>query len=544
MNTATLRSLAVAALLIAGANTALAQSNVTFQVDLNAAIDNCAYVAGESVISVPGSFNDWTPGADVLTDTNGNGIFTGTFEVEDGPITYKFFGTPEARIGWENDPDRTATIEGDTTLEVVAFNKTFGDFCVAEDYEIVFEVDMSVQVLSGAFDPETDKVWVAGELFNWGPGPDDTEMFLDPFNEDPYIYTAAITREVAVPSSNPYKFIMEDADGQVGWEGGADRIFHVTGDEPDNTIIVPRRYFNDVGPGDILTEETVIRIEVDLRPAYYFLMDNGVLPVDTQTGEQPTSIDGLFVNGPIGHRAVEVTGAEWATWGPDGLGQITSRQFFDDGDQGGDVTAGDTLYTRTYTYPAGTARTLIGKFGINGYDNEAGFGADHHMNIPEGASVVNIVFGCVRRADGTFTATNGPIFGEAGGSGDFSDAYAEYVQIDNTADTPTCTVVRSGGGTVGVEPIGRMPEGIALNGNFPNPVINATTFEYAIPMATQVNLSVYDVMGRRVAVIVDDVQQANTYRVSFDASALASGTYIYRLVAGDQVLTQRMTVIR
>lgn len=541
MNIATLRLALVAAFVLAGTSSVFAQGNVTFQVDMNAAIDNCA-ITPESVISVPGSFNDWTPGASVLTDSNGDGIYTGTFEIADGSIDYKFHGTPEDRIGWENDPNRNATVSGDIVLPVVAFNKTLNNYCVSENYEIIFEVDMSIQVLAGAFDPATDRVWVAGELFNWGPGPADTELFLDPFNEDPYIYVGAITREVAVPSANPYKYIMEDANGQVGWEGGPDYIFHVTGDEPDNQVVIPRRYFDNVGPDDIITEEQEVRIVVDLRPAYYFLMDNGVLPVDTQTGEQPESIDGLFVNGPIGHRALEVVGAEWATWGPDGLGQIESRRFFDDGTHG-DVVAGDTLYTRTYTYPVGTSRTLIGKFGINGYDNEAGFGADHHMVIEQGATQINFVFGCVRRADGTYTATNGPIFGEEGGSGDFSDAYAEYVLIDNNAAVPTCTVVRGGGG-VNVEPTGATPDRIALNGNYPNPVTGVTTFEYSLPQASSVSLEVFDVMGRRVAVVVDDVQQANTYRVSFDASGLASGTYIYRLVAGDQVLTQRMSVVR
>jgi hypothetical protein len=283
----------------------------------------------------------------------------------------------------------------------------------------------------------------------------------------------------------------------------------------------------------------VIKVVVDLRPAYYFLEDTGTLPADSQSGEIPDpSIDGLFVNGPFAHHALGVTGGQWADWGPEALGANDTRRFYDDGTHG-DETAGDMFYTRTYTYPAGTPRTVVGKFGINGYDNEAGFQLDQHVELTEGEDVVvNIIFGCVRRQDGTFASHF-----NTDEESPWHRAYADYLVVDNTGDTPTCEVVRTGGFVVSNEPTGFVSEKLELV-SFPNPAVNSATFEYSIPQAADVRLEVFDLMGRRVATLVDETQQASSYRVSFDTSGLASGTYIYRLAAGDSVLTQRMTVIR
>jgi hypothetical protein len=541
MKTATLRASLMAALLLVGATGAFAQSDVTFQVDMAAAITNCALVPGEGQVSVVGSFNDWTTGVDFLTDDNSDGIYVGTVSIDDGDIVYKFYGTEP--VGWENDPNREATIEGDVTLDVVAFNKDFPDLCSGPNYEVIFTVDMSVQILIGAFDPEVDQIFAAGEFQGWNATNPQTELFQNPF--DPDFWTAVIPVALDAPSSNPYKYTkFVAATEEVAWEGGDNRFFEATGDETDSDgnglleIFVPVRYFDDVTPDAILTETATIRFEVDLRPAYYFLEDNDFLPADTQTGEPVTEINGLFVNGPVAGSSVEDTATDWATWGPEALGQIVTRQFFDDGTNG-DLVPGDSIYTRIYTYATGTPKLRIGKFGVDGYDNEAGFGNDHHFRLTEGETVIEVQYGCILRSDGTYNDQAGPSVGDQ----DFTLAWDPYLVVDNEATPPTCVVVRSGGQT-GVEPTGAQPQGFTLQANYPNPVVTQTTFEYSIPTASQVSLEVFDMMGRRVAVLVDDVQSANTYRVRFDTGELASGTYIYRLVAGEQVLTQRMTVIR
>jgi hypothetical protein len=62
--------------------------------------------------------------------------------------------------------------------------------------------------------------------------------------------------------------------------------------------------------------------------------------------------------------------------------------------------------------------------------------------------------------------------------------------------------------------------------------------------ATKVWLAVYDLLGREVAVLVNEEKQAGKYAVAFDGIGLASGVYVYRLVAGDQVISRKMLLLR
>jgi hypothetical protein len=100
----------------------------------------------------------------------------------------------------------------------------------------------------------------------------------------------------------------------------------------------------------------------------------------------------------------------------------------------------------------------------------------------------------------------------------------------------------AGGGT-SAEP-SRLPEGYALDQNYPNPFNGATTIRYELGGASPVRLQVYDVLGRRVATLVDEVQPAGPYTVRLDANGLASGTYFYRIETAVGQEVRRMTVIR
>ncbi len=101
------------------------------------------------------------------------------------------------------------------------------------------------------------------------------------------------------------------------------------------------------------------------------------------------------------------------------------------------------------------------------------------------------------------------------------------------------------GTSVSNEAISDLPEVTELQQNYPNPFNPNTTIEYGVPQAGLVNLEVFDLMGRKVATLVNGEQQsAGRYAVRFDASRLASGTYIYRLTAGSTSLTKKLTLIK
>lgn len=83
-----------------------------------------------------------------------------------------------------------------------------------------------------------------------------------------------------------------------------------------------------------------------------------------------------------------------------------------------------------------------------------------------------------------------------------------------------------------------------LRQNYPNPFNPTTTIQYSIGSTADVNLEVYNVIGQRVAVLVNQQQTPGQYRVNFDASSLASGLYLYRLESAGKVQTQKMMLIK
>jgi hypothetical protein len=104
----------------------------------------------------------------------------------------------------------------------------------------------------------------------------------------------------------------------------------------------------------------------------------------------------------------------------------------------------------------------------------------------------------------------------------------------------------SGGFPVSVQDrqLSSTPLKCALSQNYPNPFNPTTKIQLTIANRQLTIVKVYDVLGRDVATLVNEVRQPGTYTVEFDASNLASGMYSYRLQAGDFVSTKRMLVLK
>lgn len=96
----------------------------------------------------------------------------------------------------------------------------------------------------------------------------------------------------------------------------------------------------------------------------------------------------------------------------------------------------------------------------------------------------------------------------------------------------------------GVEERSVAPKAFALQQNYPNPFNPTTTITYAVPKASNISLTVYDMMGREVAVLAEGRKAAGFYTVEFDGKNLASGVYFYRLKAGSTVLKQKMVMLK
>jgi hypothetical protein len=89
-----------------------------------------------------------------------------------------------------------------------------------------------------------------------------------------------------------------------------------------------------------------------------------------------------------------------------------------------------------------------------------------------------------------------------------------------------------------------LPSGFALLGAYPNPFNPVTTIRFELGAISLVKLAVYDVAGRKVASLVNGWRDGGAHEVTWDASDLASGVYVYRIQAGDFTATAKMVLTK
>ncbi len=121
------------------------------------------------------------------------------------------------------------------------------------------------------------------------------------------------------------------------------------------------------------------------------------------------------------------------------------------------------------------------------------------------------------------------IIGAPDAGGTFSAQGAAYIYEDKT---------------VSVEAREGDPTGFQLHQNYPNPFNSATEIKWQIPETRWVTLRAYNLVGKEIALFVNEMKAAGTYSTTFDAHELASGVYFCRLMAGSTQLTRRMLLIK
>jgi hypothetical protein len=90
----------------------------------------------------------------------------------------------------------------------------------------------------------------------------------------------------------------------------------------------------------------------------------------------------------------------------------------------------------------------------------------------------------------------------------------------------------------------QMPDGYEMFQNYPNPFNPVTMINYQLSMIDDVELSIFNLFGQKVATLVNEQQQAGTYQVEWDASGFASGIYYYRIKAGEYQDVKKMILIK
>lgn len=207
-------------------------AQVTFQVNMSAQIALGNFNPAVDTVLVAGDpINAWSTTESPLAPSPGNAsVYVGTFEVigaAGATAQYKFLFTTAATTTWEGNVgtgggtgNRVFTLtDADQSLPVVFFNNVTSGTSVSSD--VTFQVDMSVQMTLGNFDPDTGTVSVAGEFNAWST----SEFELARSASHPSLWVG--TRKLTGAANAPllYKFVMNGGtwEGNVGTDGAQNR---------------------------------------------------------------------------------------------------------------------------------------------------------------------------------------------------------------------------------------------------------------------------------------------------------------------------------
>ncbi len=89
-----------------------------------------------------------------------------------------------------------------------------------------------------------------------------------------------------------------------------------------------------------------------------------------------------------------------------------------------------------------------------------------------------------------------------------------------------------------------IPDKVELHQNYPNPFNPFTIISFDLPVSSEVYLAVYDILGREVTTLKNGSLEAGTHFVSFDASNLSSGVYLYRLTSVNTIISRKLTILK
>jgi hypothetical protein len=120
-------------------------------------------------------------------------------------------------------------------------------------------------------------------------------------------------------------------------------------------------------------------------------------------------------------------------------------------------------------------------------------------------------------------------------TGEMLDLY-----VDGTIDPWT----NNGVSVITLSTTPELPTAVTLNGSYPNPFNPATTISFSIPSEMNVDVKVYDISGRMVGELMNGIQSQGLYEITWDASSQASGLYFVRLVAGTEMHTQKIMLVK
>jgi hypothetical protein len=167
-------------------------------------------------------------------------------------------------------------------------------------------------------------------------------------------------------------------------------------------------------------------------------------------------------------------------------------------------------------------------------------GSSHTPTAADFVSIDTALASAPRNADGSL-ADNG--FFRLVHTSPFVDA-GVYVGYSYLGAAPDLGAFEFNPLTVVNDNSSKIPKSFSLNQNYPNPFNPSTVISYQLSAVSKVTLKVYDILGKEIASLVNEEQQAGSYNVTFNASNLSSGIYFYTLKTDNFTQTRKMILIK
>ena len=173
-----------------------------------------------------------------------------------------------------------------------------------------------------------------------------------------------------------------------------------------------------------------------------------------------------------------------------------------------------------------------------GWNNNGQAAAPHTLtNVAQIAA--GYWFSLALKRDGSIVGWGDNRFGQM----DFPQGLTNIIQLDAHGFN-SLALLQLPEATSAVNPHRERPDLIELEQNYPNPFNPSTSIRFSLPVPSDVRLEIYTIQGQRLAILADGPHQAGFHNVSYDASRLAGGVYLYKLTADGQTLTRKMNFMK
>ena len=455
-----------------------------------------------------------------------------------------------------NDTLTVSTITDSSAVDTVVVSATDAN-AASSAYDIVFSIGMENTVTfevymdiassgEASYDSTSDDVYISGDLLGWVQPGQDESYTLTKVDGETGIFTIDFELN---NGSYEYKFFAVPQSGSATWDrgewmGDPNRSLTVTNDttvkvlfglQPGEDLDIDEARTLQVG-APLQVTGTVTTPDFGYNNGQFYMQDatggiqiyySGVGGGNTETPFAATQnltivgeMDEYNNSLQIAPNAYTINAAQSNL--PDPVILKGEVDWSADSEyQGMRVTLENMVLPESSEWPttaisssSGFSSALLGT--MEQYGSE-----EYVVRIDRGESY----FDGSERPSGNFNITG--VMGQFRETTQLFPFFADELGIATSIEEPS-----------------ELPDAFELSQNYPNPFNPTTTIKYALPQASFVTLEVYNLLGQRVATLANTQMNAGYHTVSFDASNLSSGVYIYRISANEFVSVKRMMLIK